>query len=268
MSWGVTPKYTRRLYISVALPRILYGANIWCHLMQGECRGLKIKVSVKVVKLLVTTQCAGALAITGGLRTSPTNTLDAISFLLLAELIMVKICHRAFTHMVMLPADHPLSKHIKSNNAHRIKRHCTLIHNLRKLFDLDPCVIEKIPAIACDPKLHGKFPFIISIAKDQAASIEEAENAMEDLLIYTDGSAIEGGVGTAAVCYNQEELVHVMHFHLGPNTEHTVHKAELVGMLLRLHIADKIGAKYKQVAIGVDSQAALMLLQSDLRSPG
>src|SRR6266436_3292925 len=29
-SWGITPKYARRLYISVALLRILYGADIWC----------------------------------------------------------------------------------------------------------------------------------------------------------------------------------------------------------------------------------------------
>jgi len=59
-----------------------------------------------------------------------------------------------------------------------------------------------------------------------------------------------------------------LHFHLGPKTEHTVHEAELVGMLLGLHIADKVSTKYKQIAIGVDSQAALMTLQSDLRSPG
>jgi hypothetical protein len=29
-SWGITPKYTRKLYISVALPRILYAADVWC----------------------------------------------------------------------------------------------------------------------------------------------------------------------------------------------------------------------------------------------
>jgi hypothetical protein len=29
-SWGVTPKYARRLYISVAIPRILYAADVWC----------------------------------------------------------------------------------------------------------------------------------------------------------------------------------------------------------------------------------------------
>jgi len=42
----------------------------------------------------------------------------------------------------------------------------------------------------------------------------------------------------------------------------------LGSLLLGLHIADKISAKYKQIAIGVDSQAALLTLQSDLRSPG
>jgi len=268
LSWGVTPKYARRLYISVALPRILYGADVWCQLTPSERRGFKARVSAKAVKILATTQRAGALAITGGLRTSPTDTLDALSSLLPAELTIVKICHRAFTRMAMLPADHPLHKHIKSNDARRIKRHRTPIHNLRELFDRDPRTIEKIPSTARDPEQHGKFPFTISIAEDRANSIEEAENATEDLLIYTDGSAIEGKVGAAAACYDREGLVRVTHFHLGPDTEHTVHEAELVGMLLGLHFADKANVKYKQIAIGVDSQAALMTLQSDLRSPG
>jgi len=268
LSWGIMPKYARRLYISVALPRVLYGADIWCHFTPGKRRGFKARVAAKAVKLLVTTQRAGALVITGGLRTSPTDTLDAISFLLPAELTIVKICHRAFTCMAMLLADHLLHNHIKSNHARRIKCHRMPIHNLQELFNRDPCTIEKIPATARDPKHHGKFPFTISIVDDRANSIEEAENAMEDLLIYTDGLAIEGKVGVAAACYDQEGLVCVLHFHLGPKTEHTVHKAELVGMLLGLHIADKVSTKYKQIAIGVDSQAALMMLQSDLRSPG
>ena len=29
-AWGITPKYARRLYISIALPRILYAADVWC----------------------------------------------------------------------------------------------------------------------------------------------------------------------------------------------------------------------------------------------
>lgn len=33
--WGITPKYARRLYISIALPRVLYGAEVW-YMPSGE----------------------------------------------------------------------------------------------------------------------------------------------------------------------------------------------------------------------------------------
>ena len=88
------------------------------------------------------------------------------------------------------------------------------------------------------------------------------------MLIYSDGSALEGGVGAAAVCYAQGRLVNAIHYHLGPDSEHTVHEAELVGLLLGLHLAYKTGTGPNRIAIGVDNQAALMTLQSDLRSPG
>jgi hypothetical protein len=29
-TWGIIPKYARHLYISVAVPRILYTADVWC----------------------------------------------------------------------------------------------------------------------------------------------------------------------------------------------------------------------------------------------
>ena len=34
-TWGITPNYARRLYISVALPRILYAADVWCVTTHG-----------------------------------------------------------------------------------------------------------------------------------------------------------------------------------------------------------------------------------------
>jgi hypothetical protein len=34
-TWGITPKYARRLYISVALPCILYVVDVWCLSEQG-----------------------------------------------------------------------------------------------------------------------------------------------------------------------------------------------------------------------------------------
>ncbi|KAH9952309.1 hypothetical protein BC827DRAFT_1087768, partial [Russula dissimulans] len=152
-------------------------------------------------KMLATSQHAGAMAITGSLRTSPTDTLNTISYLLPVELTIVKLCQNAFTHMVTLPKDHPLYRPVNSQAELRVIRHCAPIHNLRMLFDRIPTSLEKIPSTTRNPALHGKHPFEISIAEDCPSSIEEAENANEDLVIYSDGSALKGKVGVAAICY-------------------------------------------------------------------
>lgn len=81
-SWGLTPKHTRRLYISVAIPRILYAVDIWGIQLK---RGAKTQPAGKVSECnnkLISVQRAGTLAITGGLRTSPTDALDAHAFTL------------------------------------------------------------------------------------------------------------------------------------------------------------------------------------------
>jgi ribonuclease HI len=135
------------------------------------------------------------------------------------------------------------------------------------LFDQNPISTEKIPATTRDPALHDKLPFVISIVEDHPSSIEEAENVDEDLVIYSDGSALEGKVGAAAVCYAHGNLINTIHYYLGLDTEHMVHEAELVGMLLGLHLATNASTMHKKIAIGADNQAALQMLQSDLRSP-
>jgi len=90
----------------------------------------------------------------------------------------------------MLPADHPLHTPVKLGVDCRIKRHKAPIHLLWALFKQDPNRVEKIPATARDPAQHGKSPFQVSIAKDRAGSIEEANNTVEDIQIFTDGSAV------------------------------------------------------------------------------
>ena len=63
-----------------------------------------------------------------------------------------------------------------------------------------------------------------------------AENANEVIQVFTDGSAQEGKVGAAAVLIRRNRLEQILHFHLGPEAEHTVHEAELVGLLLAIHL--------------------------------
>ena len=232
-----TPKYARRrLYISVALPRTLYAVHLWCTPAHSDHPRPRARCSAKVTRQLTTLQRATATAITGGLRTSPADLLDACAFLLPAPLNIDETCHRALTRITMLPKDHPLHKTIKRKNTCEIKRHRTAIHHLLDYYDLDPNKIAKILAAPCNPNLVGKTPFMIRIPKDRDSSTMGAANAEEEVKAYTDGSAIEGKVGAAATLPRAGRAARTLHFHLGLESEHTVHEAELVGILLGLHL--------------------------------
>ena len=98
--------------------------------------------------------------------------------------------------------------------------------------------------------------------------IEENLRAMEAVRIYTDGSAQEGKVGAAALMIRQGEPNRTLHYHLGPSSKHTVHEAELVGILLGLHLirTDKKGKT--SYTTGIDNQAAICALNSVKASTG
>ena len=96
----------------------------------------------------------------------------------------------------------------------------------------------------------------------------EAENATEEIQVYTDGSAHNGKVGASAILIRKNRPDRILHFHLGPEVEHTVHKAELVGILLALHLIGTEKRAAMSCSVAVDNQAALKAFSSKLRKPG
>lgn len=267
-SWGISPKHARRLYISVAIPRILYAADVWCVPSRSERSRASRYGPAKALDQITTIQRAGAIAITGGLRTSATDALNAHAHLLPAELLVSKWCHRALTRMATLPKDHPLHALLKHRRTRKTKKHRSPIHHLLRWFKLDVKAIEKIPSTFRDPTKVGKSPLKLSIAGSREESIEETMNAEEELQVFSDGSALEGQVGAAAVLMLKGEHVQTLHYHLGSQAEHTVHEAELVGILLAIHMLNAAKYRKKSSMIGVDNQAAIKAFESELRSPG
>jgi len=267
-TWGITPNYARRLYISVALPRILYAADVWCVVTRGEKVGANRLGPAKALDQIDTIQRAGALAITGGLRTSATDTLNAHANLLPSALTVSKWCHRAIIRLAALPKEHPLYKHVNCRTEGRIKRHKGPLNHLLKWFKPDVNALEKIPTTVRDPTKLGKIPLTIRIPENREDSIKEAVNATETVQVFSDGSSLGGKVGAAAVLYIGGAHIRTLHYHLGTDTQHTVHEAELVGLLLGLHMLNTANNGGKAAMIGIDNQAAIKALASNLRSPG
>lgn len=116
---------------------------------------------------------------------------------------------------------------------------------------------EPIPAFITPPWQRGPHTYIDSDA-DKARERHDREDATDkSLSIYTDGSGIEGEIGSAAVCPSIQQTRSV---HMGSDTLSTVYAAELQGISLALQIAqdyvDESGER-RQIAIYTDNQAAI-----------
>ena len=267
-SWGLTPKAAKKLYVSVALLRILYGIDIWCTLLHGKnARGGR-KGSVNIVKKLTTVQRAGTLAITGGFRTSPTDSLDAHAGMLPIELRIEKSCHKAITRMATLPCEHPLHALVKRSTKGLAKRHRSLLHILTGIFGTDPLKIEKIPPVCIHPNRKSSRMVHIDIAQSKEASKRANANATEKIKVYSDRSVHDGKVGAAALLRREGKPDRTLKMHLGSTDHHTVYEAELAGMLMGLQLIKTERKNAVKCILNVDNQAALTAIKSELNKSG
>ena len=268
--WGLTPKYARRLYTSVAVPRILYGVDVWAPPTKWEGEGdVKQRTGNRhAANCLTSAQRPGTLAILGGLRTSPSDSLCAHANVTPMPLEIEKHCGRAALRMATLPAQHPLTKAVRKCAKKKIIRHRSSLHHLGSAYGADPDNYETIQAAGRNPAQRGKEPFKVFIPSSKEDSKIEDAQAPEHIKIYSDGSAHDGKVGAAAIMIKDGKTIDKLHFHLGKVEEHTVFKAELVGILLGLQLIKERRWKNLAYAIGVDNQAAIKSLASKLDKPG
>ena len=77
--------------------------------------------------------------------------------------------------------------------------------------------------------------------------------------LYSDGSGLDGQVGAAVVLFIQGEEPKVVRFHLGTTADHTVYEAELMGLLLALHLLCS-EQDVTRAIIRLDNQAVLHVL--------
>ena len=266
-TWGITPKFTEWLFTSVALPRVLYVVDLWCTLVNNEHNGPKTVGSARAIKQFTSIQRVGALAITGGLRTSPTDALNTSTFLLPTSLTMEKWCFRVIVRMATLPRDHLLHKPVNWKRTHLTKRHHGPLQILANTLSTDAKKMEKILSTGQNPSKTGELPFRIRIPANKEALACKAENTSKEIQVFTDGSAQGGKVRASTILIRKDRPDKILLFHLGPEVEHTIHEAELVGLLLALHLISTERCSTTSCSIAVDNQAALKAFDLELRKP-
>ena len=234
--WGLSPKHAKRLYTAVAIPRILYGIDVWAPPTERKGEDNQAAGNRHAVNRLASVQRPGALAIVGGLRTSPSDSLCAHANITPMNLEVEKHCGRAALRLATLPGQHPLTKLVRKCAKRKVKKHKSPLHSLANAYEMSPESHESIPVAIRNPSRIGKELFRIHIPSSKEESKREDAEAPEHVRIYTDGSAHDGTVGAAAIVTRDGKNIGKLRYHLGKDSEHTVFEAELVGILLGLQL--------------------------------
>jgi hypothetical protein len=229
-STGIQAKLMRQLYLSVAIPKMAYGADVWYTPPRLEMGKKQRTGSVAVLGQLENVQRMAVLAINSALRTTANDTLNAHANILLIDLMLEKICYRGLVHVCTLPETHPLHDIVRNYSDNPTHKQPTPLQNLIRVFNITPGLIETISPPMRPPTHQNTF--ITEMAANREDSI--AAEAADD--VFVDGSGQDGGAGASAVLYRRgrENPGRILCYHLGSLDLHTNYKAEAVGLLMAM----------------------------------
>ena len=107
-------------------------------------------------------------------------------------------------------------------------------------------------------------------SKDAALTFANETYEVTPHSVYCDGSGFEGGIGASAIMYTNGQEIDSIHYHLGPISKHTVYEAEIIGLMLGLHLLfsiKKISHPHLPTILGTDSQATIKDLNNQKPHP-
>jgi hypothetical protein len=93
VSKGISATLMWQLYVSTALPRILYGADVFLTPTQHRPGVTLEKDNRAIVRQIESIQCHKAIAITGRMSLSPVDALDTHTHLLPVHLLIDKVLY-------------------------------------------------------------------------------------------------------------------------------------------------------------------------------
>lgn len=262
-NYGLPLAGVTHLYQGVSVRQTLYGAAVWYTPVHHRVGSKARKGSVEATKRIATVQRAAATSITGGLRSTATDVLDAHAGLLPVHHLLDLECYREALRLATLPTTHPLAPHIRRTSRRYVKRHRSALHHLFHIFDIRPDRMEKIDTVG--PQPNWKPVFTTSIAQDKKQALREEEECTgEPLRVYTDGSGYEGQIGASAVLIRSDRAPSSLRYHLGTDKQQIVFGGEGVGVLLGLELLrlEKTLRRVKHVQISLDNQPVIQALQN------
>ena len=113
MNKGINAMFVRRLYLTIAIPRLLYGADIYLSPYRRHKQVAPQPMptyNIAIMRQLATVQRRAAILITGAMKTTASVVLNTLADLLPIHLAVDKWRFNAALSLATLPADHPLYK--------------------------------------------------------------------------------------------------------------------------------------------------------------
>lgn len=96
--------------------------------------------------------------------------------------------------------------------------------------------------------------------------MEMLQEDKADVHAFGDGSRYKGGVGAAAVIYRDREEIEMVRFRLGSDNNHEVYEAEIIGLILSLHLARHL-QHFDMLLIWIDNTAAITATDTAVSGP-
>lgn len=268
-STGTNAKLMRQLYVSVALPKITYGLDIWYTPPNKEAGQTRNSGSAAALRQLQKTQRIASLAIIGALRTTPTDFADVHAGILPIEIALLKAAHRATVRMLTLPPTHPIHSIITATRENPPKKHASPIANLLRIFKLTQTKVETVlPAAQCD---HTKPTYTTRVAKSRKESVTYEKKDDADYRVYSDGSGLNDGTGAAAILYVKGRLTPIsqMKYYLGPLTKHNTYEAEAIGAILATRLLSNCPETTgKKASLYIDNQSIIAAMTNPKAKSG
>ncbi|QRW04674.1 Reverse transcriptase from transposon X-element protein [Ceratobasidium sp. AG-Ba] len=255
---GLKPEAARRLHQAVFLPKVTYAADVWWeHVRRNETDTRDLGAS-GFTKRLQSIQRISALNITGALRTSPTDALDAHAGILPIKLELQRACHRAAVRLASIPNSHPLRRLVDREGKRLPAEHRSPLQILFATTEVN--IAEYAPRTRSDDLQKNLTKLQVTIAGSREESIEFERTTTADIKIFTDGSMKDGGVGAAAVLVREGAEDRTLKVYLGSDEEHEVYEAEIVGLQLGLRLLETERWPMEDAIIFMDNQAVLRTL--------
>ncbi|KAJ3571479.1 hypothetical protein NPX13_g5362 [Xylaria arbuscula] len=218
-AWGVGLDGMRKIYRGVAVPQMLYACSVWSN---ADVRGKAY--TKKTLEMLQTIQARAARTITGAFKATSRPALNIETYLL-----------PKYTS--------PLQR---------------ISQEVQKWKEPTGLTQEIIPPYITPPWWKGPTIHIREDAEQAESDHQrELESGRNTLLIYTDGSGINGHTGAAAVC---PKIRQTRKAYMGRDTVSTVYAGELQGINMALQLAQedrRQGRRRDKAILYTDNQAAI-----------